>query len=532
VPLPANGTPWPPAELAPVQGKYAEWGAWYSGDPERLLKTYQQAQVIRPSLRPAQLQGGFVGSIARFFWGTPNTTNMPKQKLHVPIAGDLCQATGDLLFAEEPTLTAEGASTEIQDRLNDLLDDGNMSVLAEGGEIGAAFGDAYMRVTWDPALLPRPFLTAVHADAAYPEFRWGRLVAVTFWHIVRTDGQQVWRHLERHELDSRGIGIILHGLYRGTATDLGMAIALTEAPQTAGIVLNDQGVISTETPGLAVVHAPNQRPQRRWRNEPLASNFGRSDLDGIEGLMDALDETYTSWMRDVRLGKARLLIGDTALEALGPGKGQAFDTDREVFTGLQLPPASGKDGGSGAAQIAQAVQFGIRFAEHQATADELLAKILRTAGYSTQTFGDSTDVATTATEVQARERRTYMTRDRKIRLWRPVVEQLFTKLLSVDNALFRGPGTAADIDCAFADGVQESLLNLAQTAQAMETAQAASTKVKVQLLHPDWDDQQVDAEVALIKDQVPKVPDPFTALPPGADPTADPAVQSTDAGQP
>ena len=70
--------------------------------------------------------------------------------------------------------------------------------------------------------------------------------------------------------------------------------------------LVDGDMISTGSPGLAVVYVPNQRPSS-WRNDPLGQHLGRSDLAGVESLMDALDEAYSSWMRDIRLGKARLL---------------------------------------------------------------------------------------------------------------------------------------------------------------------------------------------------------------------------------
>lgn len=520
MPLPANGTPWPPVQLAVPQAKYTEWAAWYSGDTLALERAYQRTTAVRPSLRPSQFQGGFVGSIARMFWGVPNNTNMPKTKLHVPIAGDLCQLSGDLLFAEPPTFTVDGAA-DLQDRLDELVDDGMLTMLAEAAEIGAALGDVYLRVTWDPQVCPDgPFGTVVHADSVWPEFRWGRLTAATVWHVIQRNGQQVWRHLERHELDADGNGVIMHGLYQGTDSDLGIAVPLSDVPETADIVLNDDGVITTDSPGLALVHVPNMRPQRRWRNEPLASNFGRSDLDGVEGLMDQFDEVYNSWMRDIRLGKARLLLGQGALENLDPGTGLAFDTDREIFTQLNLPPGSMRPDG-GTSSIAQSSQFAIRYAEHQATADELLNKILRTAGYSMQTYGDAADGGpVTATEVEARERRSFMTRDRKVRIWRPALAQYLAKLLWIDKVMFDGPGSG-DAEVEFADGVQESMLSLAQTALALSQAEAASTAVRVGLVHPEWDPEQVREEVALIVSEQPTVPDPSTFMQDGpTDPAA------------
>jgi hypothetical protein len=410
------------------------------------------------------------------------------------------------------------------------MDDGMVTVFAEAAEIGAALSGSYLRVTWDRALLDRPFATVVHADAALPEFRWGRLVAVTFWHVVAQDDRKVVRHLERHELDRDGNGVVLHGLYEGTRENLGRLIPLTESPSTAGIDVNADSMVDTLSPGLAVQYVPNQTPQRTWRKDPLGKNLGRSDLDGVEGLMDALDETYTSWMRDIRLGKARVFAPQELLTDLGPGKGAVFDLEQELFTPIgtsvgSLNPAATSGNAKG---YLQAEQFKIRFAEHEATAKNLKEQILRTAGYSSQTFGEGDlgqDV--TATEVTVKQQRSFTTRDRKIRLWRPALAAFGEKMLAVDKAVFNSRVTPARPDVQFPDGVQDSVLTLAQTAQALRAADAASTEVLVRLVHPDWDDEAVTEEVGRITaEQAAKNPpmvDPAAGFAP--DGTQDPGQQ-------
>lgn len=510
MPLPPNSSPWPPKALAAITPKLTEWAAWWSGDIADLEGVYQ-GKASAPSVRPSQFAGGVVGATARFWWGRPSLDGLQTQrKVHVPIAADLCQASADLIYSEAPSFTVDDPKT--QARLAELVDDGLLQALAEGAEEGAALSGHFLRVTWDLEVSPdRPFVTVVGADAALPEFRFGRLLGVTFWHVVRRDGQQVWRHLERHELDGQGVGVVLHGLYLGTVSDLGLRVPLTDDPATAALapqVIED--TISTGSPGLAVVFVPNQRPQRRWRSDPLGKDFGRSDLDGIEGLMDALDEAYSSWMRDIRLGKARLLVAESALTDLGPGRGAAFDTDREIFTPLQSPPTSTAN----ATSLAQAEQFQIRHEEHRATCHELLERILSGAGYSPSTFGlDGQGAAATATEIRARQARSYLTRDRKLRILRPMLSELMHKLLAVDAAVFKSGIIPARPQVEFPDGVSESLLVLAQTAQALRVAEAASTDVLVRLLHAEWDDDQVDAEVQAILDEK------AAALPPLPDPT-------------
>lgn len=531
MPLPTGDQQWPPASLDGITDTLAAWSAWYEGTPEALRAAYGK-DVARPRTRAAQYAGGVTGAVARWWWGRPTGDQASSRgQLHVPIAADIAQASADLLFSEPPTLTASpgqggtgSESTRVQDRLDTLADDGLYATLAEAAEVGSALGGSYLRVTWDPAVAPAPFLTSVHADGVVPEFRWGRLVAGTIWRRVYADERVVLRHLERHELDSNGTGVVLHGLYQGTPDRLGQVIPLTEHPATAGLatVVDANGAITTASPGLALVYVPNQRPQRRWRTHPLGVNLGRSDLDGVEPLMDALDETYSSWMRDLRLAKARLVVPDSMLTSHGLGGGTSFDLDREVFSPVHalVDPTS-------VGQSITPVQFEIRVEQHARTASELTEQILRTAGYSAQTFGEGPDgAAITATEVHSRERRSFLTRDRKIRHWRPGTTDAVTKLLAVDAALFAGPWRGEVVGVAFGDTVQDSPLASAQTAQALRTAQAASTKTLVQLTHPDWDEAAVLEEVAAIQaEQGLSVTDPGTfgrggdglALPTGLD---------------
>jgi hypothetical protein len=44
-------------------------------------------------------------------------------------------------------------------------------------------------------------------------------------------------------------------------------------------------------------------------------------------------------------------------------------------------------------------------------------------------------------------------------------------------------------------------LKNAQTVQILDAARAASTATRVRMIHPDWEDDQVDAEVRTIKEE-------------------------------
>ncbi|WP_404285422.1 hypothetical protein [Glutamicibacter arilaitensis] len=521
MPLPANGTAWPPKQLAPMRTKWDEWAAWYSNDLDQLTSVYTgktrptNIGIVRTAVR----------AVTRFFWGqsSADLTATPERKLHVPVASDLCQASSDLLFAEAPVIAVEHEDAVDEDgnaiappanvkttmeRLELITGPDFHKALADGAETAAALGGVYLRATWDTSISQHPFVTTVDYDAAYPEFRWGRLVAVTFWNVVKTEGQIVWRHLERHETDAQGIGVIFHGLYQGTTDNLGHVVPLAEHPSTADLPVDADSKISTLTEGLDVFHWENIGPNRLWRNDPLGKSFGRSDLDGIEPLLDGLDEAYTSLMRDIRLGKAMLVVPQSMLTNNGPGGGASFEQN-EIYAGVNAAPGSVAD-----AKLAiEKVQFDIRVADHEQTISLLWNQIIQSAGYSAQTFGEGGDVAVTATEVFAKERRSGLSQGRKGRTVRPTLIALVRKMLAIDKAVFgSGVDDTLPITLELADGIKDDPEALARTAQMLWTAQTASIDTRVRLVNPGKDESWITAEVERIKQEngIGKVADPET----------------------
>lgn len=497
--------------------------AWYAGDVDSLALYYATTQAVRTA--------GFWGQAKRFFMGTPVPGQQPQRpvKLHIPIPSEIARISSQILYGEMPKveladLDEDGDAPKMPDtarraantRLVDLLDDSAHAAFLEGGELGSALGGNFLRVTWDTSIVPdKPFITAVAPDAAVPDFRFGRLVGVTFWSNLAPldDSPGVFRLLERHEP-----GTIEWGLYlAGNQEQLGTRVPLTEHPATAGLaqIVDDASSVETGSALLTAVYIPNVKPVRMRRKDPVAANFGRSDFEGVDSMFDALDEVYTSWMRDIRLAKSRIFVNRDLLDVGQPGQGATFDNDREVYVPLKNAPGAAKDQTS----LVQAEQFQIRWQEHQSTAKDILVQIFTACGYAPATFGVATDnVRTiTATEVQAREKITSLTRGSKLLYAKPQIQHLVAAMLDVDEYAFNGPGRNGQMpEVAFPDAAAPSIDAVAQTLQLLRAAEAASTETLVQMLNPDWEQDQIDAEVARIKaETTPTLPDPTSLT--GAD---------------
>ncbi len=493
MPLPDKDTEWPPPAHAAALARFADYDAWYAGDGDKLARRYQARAAGRPSNRPSQYRGGVVGAVARWFWGAPTPPGERRAKVHIPLPADIATASADLLFADPPSITWQDTTTH--KRWEQLDDDMQLgSRLHEAAEVCAPFGGVYLRAGWDTEVADHPLPSVVHADSAFPEFRHGRLAAVTFVRVLEADANRVVRYLERHEMHTPEGGtpraVAFHGVYVGTPDGLGRKVDLGAFPETAGL----EDVVDVGLPVLPVTYVPNMRPSR----EDRGSDLGRSDYEGVTSMFDALDETATSLMRDVRLGKARAFIPSAYLQSLGPGQGSMWDPEQEIYERLDIPPTS--DGAG-----ITLTQFAIRVDEHVRMLELWTRRAVETAGYSASTFGLDTrgggDV--TATEVNDRRSRSMRTRGKKAAYWGEGLRHHAQALMWVDRLVFKTDGVNAEAPplVEWPDAVDPDPLKDAQTLQALSAAEAISTWTKVKTLHPEWDDKEVGREVGRILDE-------------------------------
>lgn len=541
MPLPDKSQVWPPVELKNVLDAVQEWDALYVGDADQLEMVYSTVRQ--------QTHTSMWGQMRRKFWGTPNPTNVSQtpNKIHVPYPAEIARMSASMLLeempkiwfprednqdADDPTPEAETpagdmedtAESRANDRLDDLLDDDAHSALLEALEYAAAHGGGYVRVSWDiSATSPektKPFLTVMATDAAVPEFRWGRLVAVTFWSdLPPVEGRNaVYRLLERHE-----VGSIEWGLYESQSrNELGVRVPLAEHSATAHLAeaVNDQASVETGSDLLTAIYVPNKKANKRLRKDPVARSHGSSDFDGAEDLFDFADEIETSYQRDIRLAKTRIMVPKGMLTSMGAGNGAVFNADQEIFTELgtqvgSLNPGNGGATPTGAAQsFIQTFQPQIRSADHEAAMNHIRNEIYQACGYSPQSFGESGDMAITATETVAREKQSILTRSAKIIALRPRLAHLAAVLLDVDAFVFNGPGRPADDilpDVEFPDAAAVNPKVQAETVNLYNTSESVSIEERVKFLHPDWEQRQVNAEVQKIKDDLSMLPDPTMA---------------------
>ncbi|WP_449281243.1 phage portal protein [Leucobacter sp.] len=520
--MPAANTPWPPKAWADAYAQYAENDAWLTGDTKTLQQIYRADQGQATHTRGGQpYKGGLVGAASRFMWGRPVPPNDHRTRVHLPLPADLATLASDLQYSDPPvTAFADGQekTPEVaQTRLDDILNgDQHHAMLNSMGEIKSALGATVIIPRWDTDLEDRVWLDYAAADTVIPTFRHGRLVEVTLW-SEWVEGHVYWRHLEHHSL-----GSIEHALFRGSPTSLGRQQSLESRPETAsyaalaktttggrpsaasfdGLTLR----IETQIDRLTAGYLPNA-PALAWRKEAALKDAGRSDFNQLPPLFDNADETWSSWMRDLKLGAGKIIVPEAYLRTNGPGAGASFDLFQEMFVGLKLAGDSEK------AELTPQ-QFAIRVQEHSDTLDKVMLQILHKAGFSPSAWGlgDKSGNQATATEIQQRERRTETSRSKKNLYDRMVLSRMGSVALEIDGILFPGKGGGRyDLNVVFPDISRTDPKVEAETIGLLKVADAISTETAVRRANPDWEDDAITEEVARIqkvKDSQ-QPPDPF-----------------------
>lgn len=485
--MPHANTPWPPAPYGTAWNDMRDRHIWWEGNPARVASLVERDNP-RPAGRPTQYRGGMVGAVSRSIFGQP--PHGTAKRAHVPIAGDLATTSAQLMAGEPPRLIIadDGGNDASRARLDHLFNTPEFhSALLEGEELTAAMGDTYGRVAWDTEIADEAWVEFVDGDHAWPTYRKGILVGVTFWEELPGDEKKdlVYRHLEYH-----GRGFIEHALFVGKSDNLGMRVPLTDHSATEGLHVDGESRVPTGTRELTACHIPNRTPNPIYRETPLLRRLGKSDLTpAIMGLLVHVDDAFTGLARDVRLGKARIMVSEHLTHTAGPGSGGVFDVDQEAFALVGGMPNEDP--------VIEAHQFAIRVAEHTSAAEAYIRQILTSVGYSPMQFGLKDDATSnmTATEIEAKDRGSSATKTAKSLRRRAALSRLARACIEVDAAVFRtGAEVTEPIGVEYQPAVQPSQEALANTLNTLRAGRSASTLTLVGMLHPDWTKADVEEE--------------------------------------
>jgi len=509
---------WPPKEYAPALRTVKHDRAWLTGDIRTIKRDTIGDDGPRPYETRAQYNGGIVGGVARGMLGRPAPqAGSSAIDRHLPVATELTETVGDLLFGNAVGVEAEGWNEKLYRDLRAYVDtDVFTADMVEAGQKCSALGWEFGRVVWNLDVSPHPWIEWVDADKAFATYEWGRLASVTFVDEYERD-RDVYRLTQEHRP-----GVIEYRLWRGTRDKLGINVPYAELEETAYLeqLVGNGTILETNSPILTAWQIPNRAKNPAWYGSEQLRFYGKSDIQFAGGLWEDIDKGYTDLWHEVDSARARLLVPDDYLTTLEPGQGTVFDWFRDVY---QI----GSVGNGDTPPTIERVQFDMRVEQYLQVIEQSTLRAVGAVGLSPMTVGMDAEMGTnmTATEVSARSSKTINTWRARSRYWRAGLQQLITSWGHLD-ARFNGYQPPQDyVAVSMVEPVRDTDRDRAMTVEAWRNANAVSTHHAVSTLHPEWGEEEVELEVQRIKEEqgLGQV-DPFAI---GGDTYPDPGAQTT-----
>ena len=474
---------WPPMDLE--RYKMKEYSAWYSGEAEVLADFYFSSDLKN------YLNLNYGTKNTNKFWGR-QIKNNASYFLHVPIAGDISETSSTFLFGESPVIRFKSDSEEMkeaQSQLDDMLTkSGFYNKLVEGAEVCSAIGGVYIKIAWDSELSEHPIPVIAQCEQAFPTFKFGKLVKVTLVYEVYNDGSTVYRLAETIEK-----GKITNELYKGSSDNLGHKASLSECEDTSYL----KPEVETADV-MTCFFVPNLLPNKLNRQSPM----GRSDYQGLETLMDALDEVFTAWMVDVQIARGKIHVPSGYLKQVNENGKKEYNIDTMMYEELDVDPTA-------MTKPIEATQFEIRAEQFEKTCLNLMDRIITSAGYSPQSFGlNIAGRAESGTALNVRERKTFGTTSKKQSFWEDAIKGLVASMCAIKNAYLGGAFVnELDVNVAFIDSVSNNMAEVSSSVKTLADAKAISTDTKVRMVHPEWTEIQVQEEVErILNDEAASMP--------------------------
>ena len=469
-----EGMSWPPMDLE--RYKMKEHSIWYSGEAELLANFYFDNSLQN------YMQLNYGTKNNNRFWAR-QIKNKSEFFVHVPVANDISETSSAFLFGESPIIrfaSDSEAMKENQKQLDDMLTkSGFFKKLVEAAEVASAIGGVYLKVAWDSDLSENPIPVIAQCEQAFPTFRFGKLVKVTLVYEVQNDGSTVYRLAE-----TISKGKILNDLYKGSSDNLGSLVELTDCEATSDLEKEtDTGDVMT------CVYIPNLLPNKLDRQ----SSMGRSDYQGQETLMDALDEVFSAWMIDVQIARGKIHVPSGYVKEISENGRTNFNIDTFMYEELDVDPTAMTD-------PIKATQFEIRADQFEKTCLNLLDRIITSAGYSPQSFGlNISGRAESGTALNVRERKSFSTTNKKQAYWEDGLKEFVRAMCMIKQQFLGGKFTCdLDVNIAFSDCISNNMTEVSNSVKTLSDAKAISTDTKGRMVHPEWTDEQVEQEVERI----------------------------------
>lgn len=451
---------------------------------------------------------------ARYFWRLQNA-----RKVHCGIPALISNSMATILFGNgynyEITMYKEsedGQNIEIDEETSKKAKDLADIVLQEvemnnkfrtGAEAESWSGHIAFKLSYDLSLSPLPIVEVCDRRSFELVNVRGITKAIVFKHFYVKDKEEYILH-EIYTTSEDGNALIKNELYKKTPNKLEQ-VDLNKIPETEGMLPE----VKIGIPGILAIAKPNKIQAQQFIDNP----YGVSDYSRSSSTFDSLDEIYTGIVQEMRDNRTMRYIPKTLMPKDDAGRVLPLPEDMTNFTvteeDLDTLSAGGKVG-----ITTESVQD--KTSDNYTKFKTYIAQACNLSGLSPISLGITGLESISSSDKSTRERckTTIETRNSKIELWKPMMEELILKIMSLasyiqkqyPNSVRAGVPKVdidysnCDINVTFADYISNSMEERISTWTAAKQGGIASVEMAVNQLYGDdlTESQKMD-EVNRIK---------------------------------
>lgn len=405
-----------------------------------------------------------------------------------PLATLIAEGYADFLWGEDPEITPAGDRGADVDQLAQIVETSDLPAALWNAEtVCAGEGETWWHVYVDRDVATVPLIEFASRLSVVPLLRGPRLMACALVTLVRRDGETFYRCAEVHSH-----GVVRHALWRGTGSTLGKRVALQALDETVGLEEEWR-------------HGLPMLAGRILNGRAAIRGVGVSEYDRVQDLLLALNEARSIGTENARLtAKKRLFAAQSVLQS-GDGNNATFNAGDDIII---TDPGGGELGSGSDKPPITAVEYSFDAAPLIAHTQELERTILSRVRMVPQLVGiGDAGRAESGTAIRLRFLPTVNAANGKAREWDSKLPMVLQLAMLVDalpeeqGGFGRGYQSAVELPSVErADILPRDESEQVTAAATGVQGEVLSVETAVRDLHPEWTDEQVEGEVARIRE--------------------------------
>lgn len=457
--------------------------AWYSGDTKRLLFHYQEVENNGMS-------SNYQANVNQHFYQNSDDDVL---KIHTGLPQQISETWASVLGDQplEITLGKMFDNEANQKKLKDINSANKTAMpfkILEAFEKTSAHGHVVFKLSAHSEVTNSPTVEVKLPNEYKILEKYGHIVGYVFEKII-PQGDVNYSLVEIY-----GPGYIQMQVYKRKNQEL-LPVQFGEVrelywikelvPQELKEMVLNETVIWFELPTNEIMaeYLPNKLPNKRFSN----SNLGSSDYEGAYDIYSAQDESFSSMINDLRIGRGKVFIDETLLN-WGTNGAARYNVFKSMMVKLAGDDSQDPD------KKFESVQFNLRTAEHEMTAMSLERRAVNKAGLSMATFMANLDQGNAEAKRES-EKLTLRTRNKKIQTMTPALESLYKKLLILHDIMNMKEPQEYELTVSFYDYGSPTFEDRLGSASTAKTAGVMSNEFIVDMLHPELDEDAKNAEI-------------------------------------